>query len=289
MSFGRAFKYPFHNSSKVLSIVLVLTIAFVFCIALVVNSFDLSPYFAAEDFSSTGGSSYANDEHGSGAVAGILGILLVLVFGGFWISGYSVSAVGEVMNGNDTLPSIDFGSNLRRGFWLFLSGLVYILANVIVWGCLYFVTTFVGFLGDIITLLAFLATLIAGVAFAALSGWAYFIGMARYAVEGDRSPLFEVAKNIGTARKNVYVGVRLTLRIVALTGIYGIVSTIVDSVLGGLAGEDIVVGAALWISVYYIFNLFQHFSTQHLIAQYAMAVGVGQSPDNYKPKPENYD
>ena len=43
MNFSSAFKYPFHNFAKVMSIVLALTIAFAVFIAMILNSHDWSP------------------------------------------------------------------------------------------------------------------------------------------------------------------------------------------------------------------------------------------------------
>ena len=287
MSFSRAFKYPFHNSAKVISIVLVMTIAFVICIALVANSADWSPFLQSvyDDPTHT---DFAHEESvGAGMLLGGLGLLVIIVFGGFWINGYSVAVVGEVIEGNDTMPAIEFGKNLRQGFALFLSGLAYILANILIMFALFVVISIAAKLGGLISVPVSLAGFIAAFAFAALSGWAYFIGMARYAVEDNRAPLFEIVRNIKVARKNARRGIGLALYFIALTIIYGIARTTVDSLLGGLVGADIVVAAAISVSVYFFFNLFQHFSTQHLIAQYAMAVDIGQGDDIYKFKSDD--
>ena len=288
MSFSRAFKYPFHNSAKVISIVLVMTIAFVVCVALIANSADWSPYlqsaYAASAFSDVA----SQDEMNAGMFVGFLGLLAVAVFGGFWMNGYSIAAVGEVMNGNDTLPGIDVGANTRQGFWLFLSSLVYALLNIVVWIGVGLVAAVAGSIGSLFNILTLIALFAALILISIPSGWAYFIGMARYADDGDRSALFDIGNNMRIARQNASTGIHLVLRFVGLTIIYGIVRTIVEGLLGGIAGSDIVVAAALAVSIYFFFNLFHHFSTQHLIAQYALAVGVGQGgPDiEYVEKPK---
>ena len=283
MSFSRAFKYPFHNSAKVITIVLVMTIAFVICVAMLANSGFLSVYLEAADY---GPDVEFEDMDGSPmtALAGIIGLLAVVAIGGFWMNGYSVSAIREVINGVDTLPDIEFRNNVGQGFWIFLSAVVYVIANVGVWLGIFFVLNFLAMLGSFISLIATIASVIAAVAFAALSGWAYFIGMGRCAVEQDRAPLFEIGRNIGVARENVGAGVRLALCIAALSIIYGIVRSIADLALGGFAGADIVVATAISVSVYYFFNLFQHFSTQHFIAQFAMETGVGDDLEYEKVK-----
>ena len=276
MNLSRAFKYPFHNSAKVISIVLVMTIAFVVCIALIVNSADWSPYLETAYYGETASDVAPHDEINAGMFIGFLGLLAIVVFGGFWMNGYSAAAIGEVLNGNDTLPTIDFGANMRKGFWLFLSSLAYALLNIVVWIVVGVIAGVVGSIGSLFNILALLAFFAALILISIPSGWAYFIGIARYASDGDRGALFDIVRNMSIARQNAGTGVRLVLRFAALTIIYGIIQAIVEGLLGGLAGADIVVGAALTISIYFFFNLFNHFSTQHLIAQYALAVGVGQ-------------
>lgn len=288
MSLSRAFKYPFHNSAKVISIVLVMTIAFVVCIALIVNSADWSPYLQTAYDGNALSNVAPQDDVNAGMFLGFLGLLAIVIFGGFWMNGYSLAAVGEVMKGNDTLPAIDFGTNTRRGFWLFLSSLAYFLVNALVWIVVGAVVAWAASIGGLFNILALIALFAALILISIPSGWAYFIGMARYANDGDRGALFDIARNMRIARQNASTGIRLVLRFVALTIIYGIVRAIVEGLLGGLVGADIVVAAALTISLYYFFNLFHHFSTQHLIAQYALAVGVGQGgPDiEYIGKPK---
>ena len=287
MSFSRAFKYPFHNSPKVISIVLVMTIAFVVCMALIANSGLLSSYLQTVGYAPEAQIREA-DGASAGAVAGVIGLFAVLVIGGFWMNGYSMSAIREVMHGFDTLPDIEFGKNVGEGFWLFLSGVLYIMANIGVWLGIYVALNVVAFLGSFFSLIATVACLVAAVAFAALSGWAFYLGMARCALTRERAPLFEIVKNIGIARENVYVGVRLALRMVLLTVIYFIVRGVAELALGAFAGAEIVVATAMSVSVYYFFNLFQHFSTQHLIAQFALAAGVGEELDYGKLK-SDYD
>ena len=174
--------------------------------------------------------------------------------------------------------------NLREGFWLFLSTLWYILAACLFCIILYVLYSIATGLGGLIGTLVGLATALAAIAFFVLAGWGYFVGMARYAVENDRSPLFQIVRNMRTARANLGLGFRLVLYFIALSIIYGIVRSLVEGVLGGFIGSDIVIAVALSAVVYFAFNLFQHFSTQHMIAQYAMAVGVGRDIDEDKDK-----
>ena len=74
------------------------------------------------------------------------------------------------------------------------------------------------------------------------------------------------------ARENWTKGAGLLVYMIVLSIIYGIVRGIVDGIFGGVVG---MLGITLSIVIYYVFNLMQHFSTQHLIAQYAVHFGIG--------------
>lgn len=284
MNFVRAFKYPFHNSAKVLSIVLVLTIAFVVCVAMIAGAHDWTSHLQFLSYGPAMQSFSELEAPGAAAAVGVLGLLVVVVLEGFWLNGYSLAVIRSVLDGNDTMPEVDFGRNLREGFWLFLSTLWYILAACLLCFILYVLYSIATGLGGLIGTLVGLATALATIAFFVLAGWGYFVGMARYAVENDRGPLFQIVRNMRTARANLGLGFRLVLYFIALSIIYGIVRSIVEGVLGGFIGSDIVIAVALSAVVYFAFNLFQHFSTQHMIAQYAMAVGVGRDYDADKDK-----
>ena len=275
MDFTRSLKYPFHNIAKVMSIVLVMTIAFVACIALITNTYDWTPTL---EWLYAGAPPHALEDlqpPGSGVAIGFAGLVIVALAGGWWLNGYSVSVVRAVMNGIDTLPDIKLGVNLGEGFWLFLSSVWYMFAAGVVCTALIFAVVVAAQVGSAVGGLAMLLALILGLCFCALAGWAYFIGMARYAAEGSRGPLFQMLRNMRAARQNLGAGLRLILCFVALSIIYSMVQGIVNGLLESLMGADIVVAAAITLAVYFFFNLFQHFSSQHLIAQYAMAVGVG--------------
>ena len=284
MNFVRAFKYPFHNSAKVLSIVLVLTIAFVVCVAMIAGAHDWTSLLQNLSYGPDLQSFDELEAPGAAAGLGALGLLVVVVLEGFWLNGYSLAVIRSVLDGNDNMPEVNFGKHLRQGFWLFLSTLWYILAACLFCFICLLMYIIAAQLVEVIGMLVGLAISFAAIAFFALAGWGYFVGMARYAVENNRSPLFQIVRNMRTARANLGLGFRLVLYFIALSTIFGIVRSIVEGVLGGFIGSDIVVAAALSAVVYFAFNLFQHFSTQHMIAQYAMAVGVGRDIDADKDK-----
>lgn len=273
MDFTRAFKYPFLNSAKVISIVLVLTIVFTFCIALIASSHDWSSYLQLIDYEETLHNFSELDAPGAGALLGLLGLLVVMVFEGFWLSGYSVDVIRAIMKNYDTMPGIEIGANLRKGFWLFLSGLWYGVVSLFLAVALWLLVSIFARLS--LGSVASIGAIVLVIAYIFLAGWAYFVGVARYAWAGDRSALFAIRHNMRIAREHRGLSIRLSAFMIALLIIYGTVRSIVESVIGGFLGPDIVVAAVVSFITYHAFNLFQHFSTQHLIAQYALAIGIG--------------
>ncbi|MCY4069901.1 MAG: DUF4013 domain-containing protein [Chloroflexi bacterium] len=275
MDFIRAFKYPFHNSAKVISIVLVLTIIFTFCIALIASSHDWSSYLQFISYRHALDSVNELDQPGSGALLGMLGLLAVMVFEGFWLSGYSVEVIRAIMKDYDTMPGIEIGANLRKGFWLFLSGLWYVIVSLFLGVVLWLLVGIFSKLSFLLGSIASIGAIVLVIAYIFLAGWAYFVGVTRYAWADDRSALFAIRHNMRIAREHRGPSIRLSAFMIALMIIYGIARSIVEGVVGGFIGPDIVVAAVITFITYYAFNLFQHFSTQHLIAQYALEIGIG--------------
>ena len=272
MDFVRAFKYPFHNSAKVISIVLVLTIIFTFFVILVANSFDWTPHLQTFGYGVDAGPADESVEPGAGLFAGLFGLLAFVILGGFWINGYSVDVVRTVMHGNDTMPNVEVGANLRKGFWIFLSGLWYGIAALVVLGILVLIGSLLSNIGGLIGVLAMLAAIIAGIGYVCLSGWAYLIGIAIYAAQGKRDALFSITKNIEIVRANIGISFTLLIYNLILYAIYSLVRGILERLFGAVVGADLVVAATIGFIIYFAVNLFLHFSTQHLIAQYGLAL-----------------
>ncbi len=274
MSFSEAILYPFQNLAKVLSIVLALTIAFAVFIALVLNAHDWSALLGQfYGFEHLEAQTEPLGPMGGGALLGVAGLLLVAILSGFWLSGYSVEVVRSVMFRDEAMPAIDFTRNLKDGAALFVSSLAY-------W-CLFILLSVglvmlggilggIGALGSLILIPAFLCF----VAAICVMGWAYFVGMARFAAEGDHRASWQVRRNIGLARQNWRSGAKLLLYLILLSFIFGFVRQVADMLLAG-SQAALIASVTLTLITYYFFNLMQHFSTQHLIAQYALAIGIG--------------
>lgn len=272
MSFSNAFRYPFQNMAKVLSIVLVLTIAFAVFFGLMLNSHDWLPLL--EQVIDVDHSEYdigETEAMGATPLIGLVGLIVVAVVSGFWLSGYSIEVIRSIWNEIDYMPDIDFGRNLKDGFYLFLSSVAYWILFGLLLLAEAIVLRITGSLG-VINMLAMLVAIVATIATLAIMGWAYFVGMARFAAEGDRGVVFQLGQNMRIARENWTKGAGLLVYMIVLSIIYGIVRTIVDGIFGGVVG---MLGITLSIVIYYVFNLMQHFSTQYLIAQYAVQIGIG--------------
>lgn len=284
MSFSNAFRYPFQNLAKVLSIVLVLTIAFAVFIGLMLNSHDWSPLLA-QIYDLDPNEYIIGEPEAMGAtpLIGVLGLVVVAVVSGFWISGYSIAVIRSIWSDVEFMPEIEFGRNVKDGFYLFLSSVAYWILFIGLLIVETIVLQMTGSMGAINALLVIVAVAVT-VGTVAVMGWAYFVGMARFAAEGDHSAVYQIKRNMSIARENWTNGAGLLVYMIALSIIYGIVRAIVDGIFGGVAG---MLGITLTIVIYYVFNLMQHFSTQHLIAQYATQIGIGG--EEYDPGKEKID
>ena len=202
MNFSSAFKYPFHNFAKVMSIVLALTIAFAVFIAMILNSHDWSPLL--EELYGYGlADSYANtfEPLGGTTIIGIVGLIVVAIASGFGLSGYSIEVIRSVMREDEWMPVVDFGRNVKDGAYLFASSVAYwllFIVLIVVLSVVYGLLGRVGFLGMIVAIGS--VVLMVGAAF--VMGWAYFVGMARFAVEGDYKASWQIWRNMRTAREH---------------------------------------------------------------------------------------
>lgn len=286
MDIGSALRYPFSSVAKVMTIVLALSIALVICLALIANSADWTGWVQELQYMAEFPDDWAaaHEEAGAdgmqslafpaGAGLGLLLMLLVAVFGGFWFSGYSLDVMRAVMAEEEAMPEFRISDNLREGFQLFLACLAYGIVACVA-GLVFVI---VAGLGGVAALIG----LVLMIVFCALLGWAYYVGMARYAVGEGVGALLAVVENIKTARLHWRKGLALTGWSIVLALVYKVASGLVDGLVGGMMAGDIVLDFAIFIVIYFAFNFFQHFSTQHLLAQYAMSIGIAPSLEKNK-------
>ncbi len=275
MNFTNAIKYPFQNFAKVMSIVLAMTIAFAVFIAMILNSHDWTPLLTAMTNLDVSQSHTETLQPLSGTtITGFFGLLLVAIVSGFWLSGYSVAVIRAVLREETWMPEVNLGQNIKDGTALFAASAAYWVLFALLMVVMVTLTGLLGQIIDILGLLAALASFVIVVGAALVMGWAYFVGMARFAAEGDYRTAWQIRRNIRIAREYRGQGFTLLLYMIAISLLYGVVRQVVDSVFGGLLNANMLAGITLSLIIYYLFNLMQHFSTQHLIAQYASEIGI---------------
>ncbi len=288
MNFTNAIKYPFQNFAKVMSIVLAMTIAFAVFIAMIINSHDWTPLLTAMTNLDVSQSHTETLQPLSGTtITGFFGLALVAIVSGFWLSGYSVEVIRAVMREETWMPEVNLGQNIKDGAALFAASAAYWVLFVLLMVIMVTLTGLLGQIIDILGLLAALASFVIVVGAALVMGWAYFVGMARFAAEGDYRAAWQIRRNIRIARENRGPGFTLLLYMIAISLLYGVVRQAVDGVFGGLLNANMLAGVTLSLIIYYLFNLMQHFSTQHLIAQYAWKIGLRS--DHYNPEKDKVD
>ncbi len=276
MNFTNAIKYPFQNFAKVMSIVLAMTIAFAVFIAMIINSHDWTPLLTAmTNLDVSQSHTETLQPLSSTTITGVFGLLLVALVSGFWLSGYSVEVIRAVMREETWMPEVNLGQNIKDGAALFAASAAYWALFVLLMVVMVTLTGLLGQIIDILGLLAALASFVIVVGAALVMGWAYFVGMARFAAEGDYRSAWQIRRNIRIAREYRGPGFTLLLYMIAISLLYGVVRQAVDSVFGGLLNANMLAGVTLSLIIYYLFNLMQHFSTQVLIAQYAEVIGIG--------------
>lgn len=279
MSFSSAFKFPFQNLAKVISIALVMTIAIALCIALILNTHDWSPLFELLYGIKQPQSSINSLNPMSGSAAlGAWVLLLVVALSGFWLSGYSLMVVRSVMRHHEGLPAVAFWRNTKDGLYLFVASAAYValfilmLVVVTIVASLFWIPAGFGLFLALIGLPALLAV-------ACVLSWGYYVGMARFAVEGNHRASWQIWRNMRWARRHPRAGLTILLYMVVLTVIYAIFFLFADPIVGGIldrtVGSNLMASFTAWVVEYYLLNLLLHFSSQHLIAQYGLKVGVG--------------
>ena len=279
MSFFSAFKYPFQNFAKVFSIALMLTIAIALCITLILKTHDWSPLLELLYGIEQPQSSVETLKPMSGSAAiGTWGLLLVVAISGFWLSGYSLSVVRSIMSQEERLPEVVIWRNIKDGVYLFVASAAFVTVFIILLAIVAIISSMLWSpLGlEFIFLLVVLPALFA---VACVMGWGYYLGMARFAVEGNHRASWQIWRNMRLARRHPRAGLTILLYMVGLTVIYAIVFLVADPIVGRILnatiGSNLMASFTAWIIEYYLLNLLLHFSSQHLIAQYGLKVGIG--------------
>lgn len=296
MDFTTALSYPYKSLAKVFTIVLVMTIGVAVFLGMILNSFDWIGYiYYLQELAQYGGSSYPfvprYDTNQAQLIVGILGLFGLAIVQGFWISGYSIRIIRAIIDESQTLPAIVFGVDLAKGFYLFLSSILYavvFIPFVLVVGFLMAMTA--GPYGTSgLSILIYCSAILVAIPFLFVAGWAYFIGMARCAAEDSNSALFQIWTNMRIARENTrasfsLIGYQILLFLVYL--FIGQVAGKVFEVVSGAFVTDyinetmLLVIMIISLMLQLAFSIVQQFSNIHLIAQYAQRIGIADSYDD---------
>jgi hypothetical protein len=111
MSFGEALGFPFkaENLPKTLNLILIYVIitSSVMVLGLLANAIELALL-----------------------ISGIVSIGY-----SFFVSGYMIEVIRNVMDGNEILPPSDLGRDIKRGFAVFIASLVHMIPFIILFAC----------------------------------------------------------------------------------------------------------------------------------------------------------
>ena len=278
MSFGSALGYPFksENIPKVLTIILSFLI-------LVSSLVVLGLLFQS-----------SNMRGGLNIVSNLIGLVY-----GLFVSGYMISAIRSVMDGNETLPAINLGRDLSRGLACMLAGLIYAIPFIVVYVCVFasviggmsmsMDNSLRGNSGNTSGLMLCGAGLL--ILFMTFTiGMSYIVGMVRYAAEDNANALFNFGANFGTVMSNFGTVLGLFLRQLGMGIIYGILMMVLlfagaGAVLGMASDPNtpipLVIGLAIGMYIVFLsLALMSQLSSAHLFAGFGRDIGLAGKSKN---------
>ncbi len=285
MDLSSALSYPFKSIPKVLTIVLVITISIAFFIALLFNSYDWIAYFEALEIYSQYEYMPQFDPPGSEFFIGILGLFVVLLGQGVWLSGYGISVIRHVLEGFENLPAIKFGQNMMDGLAVIFASIWYGIAILPVFFLFFFLMgLFASPYGEPgLGVLMFCIGFIVAIPFGFLYMWSFIVGMVRCAAEGKRGAMFEIPTNFGIARRDWKTMVSLFAYQILVAIIFWFASQAISFVLQFVAllfvGDGTNLNSMLIAFVVFMLgtltvSIIQQFSNMHLMAQFAYNTGI---------------
>ena len=221
--------------------------------------------------------------------------IAAIVFGIF-IGGYYVSALRRLQAGDENLPEVDFGQNLKDGFLTGLAGLLYMLPVII----LIIVAVVIGTSsngassdggGGLLICGAILVAIGLGLVLSA----AMEVAIVRYTAEDSTSALFDWSRNWGLATSNFGTVLGLWGRIFVIVLIGGVISFALGAILGVMFPGQIngyaeptlfywLISALVNVASYTI-SIFIALGQYHLMYRFGQQLGIGT---NEKSKNEPY-
>lgn len=294
MDFTTALSYPYKSLAKVFTIVLVMTIGVAVFLGMILNSFDWMGYLTYFVQVANYGVSYeftpAFEPNIPILFVGGLGLVITLIIQGFWISGYSIRTIRAAIDGIDQLPAVQFGSDLGKGFYLFIASILYALLFIPFFAIVAILMAMTaGPTGEGgLAVVIFCGAFIVAIPLFVLMGWAYYVGMARCAVDDNNQVLFQIWTNMRIARANVRASFSLTGYQILLALMYGFISNMLSNVLDTVfTSMGFEFNSTLFMLAFLLpfmltvaLNIVQQFSNMHLVAQYAQRIGIVDSYDD---------
>ena len=307
MDFTSALLYPYKSIAKVLTIVLVTTIASAVFLGMLLNSFDWIGFIQALQYNmSLTEAEYLPPEafapYGTPTgmfIPALVGLVGVMIVQSLWLSGYGIRVIRSVMAGHDTLPNVQLGKDMMTGLSLFVANIVYALVFVplvVIVGMLIAMTS--GNASSGLPALLFCGSFLVTIPFMMLMGWAFFVGMARSAADDNRGALFQIGTNLRIARQNVRLSFSLTGYLILLGLTFGFVSQFVSNAIqmvtkpflnGNQDQMSILIAVLIPLMLSIAMNIVQEFSKMHLIAQYGYQLGLYDDFDDFEPKKVDFD
>ena len=286
MDLSSALSYPFKSLPKVFTIVLVITISLVVFLAMLLNSYDWTTYFETiNTYTYSSGYTRTLSPPGGNFFISLIGLFVVLLAQGLWLSGYGIRVIRHVMEGFEQLPPITFGRNMMDGLSVFLAGIWYgIVALPFLFGFFMLVGMFSTPNGEAgLGAVMFCGGIILAVPLSFLYMWSFMVGMVRCAAEDKRGAMFEIVTNFRLAQQNWKSALSLTGYQFLVGIIFGFasqaISMILQFVTTPFAGDGSNTNALLIVFVIsmlgtYTIQIIQQFSSMHLMAQFAYNVGI---------------
>lgn len=292
MSLGNAFSFPFSgkNMNKILQIGLVFGI---------ISALQLGLAAA-----------------GQAVLASLLSFVLSLAFT-FFLSGYGIFVIRDVLAGNENLPQFNIGASIRNGLSIGLAGLLYwlpVFVLIIVMLIIMFSVLSPAAIDEIVyginypgyepqltaddeAALGAAALLMCGsmllvIPFTLVATYAAQIGVTRFAADNDRSALYQVFTNVKLLFSNFgKIGKLFVLQLV-IGMAYGVISVMFGAVFGIFGGESmytetfvnaslfVIAGMVVFNIVTQILGAMQQMSIMYLLAGLADEANFGGKSKN---------
>jgi|GEM_PF-3996308 len=155
-----------------------------------------------------------------------------------FISGYTISIIKSVLEGDDELPEFDWIQNLGRGFMIFVANIVYLLPVIVIFACAVGMTA----AGSASTasrygnaddgaMLMFCGSMLLAFGMGIILMYSFIVAQIRYAVDGSAGSLFNIGKNFSIVMSNIGKTSGHFVRAFALGIVFSIISSILTTMI----------------------------------------------------------